>query len=87
MLTEIKTPADLAKLPFYVKAAMSFGKVNVSGMRREANINKASRKALLHEAVARAIREGEISLGLGVEMLFVNKAYGPKGKKALKEFA
>jgi len=86
MLMEIKSAADLAKLPHYVKSAMSYGKVNVSGMRREAAINKASRKQLLQNAAARAVREGEMSLGLAIELLVVNKAYGPKGKAALKEF-
>ena len=80
-------PAPISpSLPFYVLAALNF-KV-VSGLRRPGpRSRKASRKQLIQSAVARAIREQAISLGLGREILEANRAYGPKGKKALKEFA
>lgn len=82
MLTEIKTSADMLKLPFYVTAALNF-QIS-SGLRSGRAIQKASKKQMIQTAVVRAIEEKAISFDLGRELLIARDAYGPKGKKALE---
>ena len=82
MLTKIETAADLERLPSSIKHALA-QRPNLSGARFKANILKAERKQALHRTVAAAIKEGQISLALGVEILKANNSYGPQGKAAL----
>jgi hypothetical protein len=82
MLTEIKTAADMLKLPFYVTAALNFSEQR--GTRSGREIAKASKKQMIQTAVVRAIKEQAISFDLGRELLIARGAYGPKGKKALE---
>jgi hypothetical protein len=84
VLTEVKTAADVLKLPFHVRNALKAAPVR--GLRRDNEIERAARKAIIQVAVVKAIRELEISLDLGREILTQNRAYGPKGKRALAEF-
>lgn len=86
MLTEIKTAADMQKLPASLLHALK-GTSNPTGHRYTANIAKADRKLAIQAAVVRAITEGQISKDLGVEILVSNNAYGPKGKAAIKSIA
>ena len=82
MLTKIETSADLQKLPSSVRHALAM-RPNLNGARFQANIIKAERKQALHRTVAAAIKEGQISRDLGVQILQANNAYGPQGKAAL----
>jgi len=82
MLTDIKTVADRQKLPSYVRAAIDFKET--SGLRNKQQSGKTYRKMAIQAAARRAVEEGEISLALAIELLQVNRAYGPKGKKALE---
>ena len=84
MITEVKTAEDLTKLPAHLQFALRSTQQRTH--RYLNNIERATRKTNIQAAVARSIREGQISYALGVEILQVNNAYGPEGKKALSEF-
>lgn len=85
MLTALRTPADLAALPHLLRAALR-SVVNPTGHRHTARIGAAQRKTLIQRRVADAIRDGSISLELGVQILESNRAYGRDGQAALREF-
>jgi hypothetical protein len=82
MLTKIESRADFERLPSSIKHALA-QRPNISGARFKANIIKAERKQALHRTVAAAVKEGQISLALGIEILETNNAYGPQGKAVL----
>jgi hypothetical protein len=84
VLTKINSVADLAKLPHALRESLR-AISNPTGHRHTANIAVANRKSNLQVQVVRAIQSGEISLELGVQILQSNKAYGPDGKKAIRE--
>ena len=84
MITKIETLADLAKLPTSLQHALR-PRPNPTGTRFKANINVAERKLAIQRQVVTAIREGNISYDLGVEILTANNALGKAGKAALAE--
>jgi hypothetical protein len=84
MITEIKTLADIAKLPTSLQHALR-PRPNSTGTRNRANINAAERKLAIQRQVVDAIREGHISYDLGVQILTANNALGKTGKAALAE--
>lgn len=84
MITKIETLADLAKLPTSLQHALR-PRPNSTGTRFRANINAAERKLAIQRQVVAAIREGNISYDLGVEILTANNALGKAGKAALAE--
>jgi hypothetical protein len=84
VITEIKTLADIAKLPTSLQHALR-PRPNSTGTRNRANINAAERKLAIQRQVVAAIREGHISYDLGVQILTANNALGKTGKAALAE--
>ena len=84
MITKIETLADLAKLPTSLQHALR-PRPNSTGTRLKANVNAAERKLAIQRQVVAAIREGNISYDLGVEILTANNALGKAGKAALAE--
>ena len=84
MITKIETLADLAKLPMSLQHALRL-RPNSTGTRLKANVNAAERKLAIQRQVVAAIREGNISYDLGVEILTANNALGKAGKAALTE--
>jgi hypothetical protein len=84
MITKIETLADLAKLPTSLQHALR-PRPNSTGTRLNANVNAAERKLAIQRQVVAAIREGNISYDLGVEILTANNALGKAGKAALAE--
>ncbi len=84
MITKIETLADLAKLPLSLQHALR-PRPNSTGTRFKGNINAAERKLAIQRQVVAAIREGNISYDLGVEILTANNALGKAGKAALAE--
>jgi hypothetical protein len=84
MITKIETLADLAKLPMSLQHALR-PRPNSTGTRFKSNINAAERKLAIQRQVVVAIREGNISYDLGVEILTANNALGKAGKAALAE--
>lgn len=83
MITAVNTRAEFEALPFYLKEALKTSEVR--SHRYLNNIEKATRKTTIQIAVVRAIKEEIISFDFGKEILITNNAYGPNGKKALKE--
>jgi len=84
MITKIETLADLAKLPMSLQHALR-PRPNSTGTRLRTNVNAAERKLAIQRQVVVAIREGDISYDLGVEILTANNALGKAGKAALAE--
>jgi len=84
MITKIETLADLAKLPTSLQHALR-PRPNSTGTRLRANVNAAERKLAIQRQVIVAIREGNISYDLGVEILTSYNALGKAGKAALAE--
>jgi hypothetical protein len=84
MITEIKTLADIARLPTSLQHALR-PRPNSTGTRNRANINAAERKLAIQRQVVVAIREGHISYDLGVQILTANNALGKTGKGAMAE--
>ena len=82
MITEIKTLADIARLPTSLQHALR-PRPNSTGTRNRANINAAERKLAIQRQVVVAIREGHISYDLGVQILTANNALGKTGKGAM----
>lgn len=83
MLT-LATFKNVSELPVYIRGAMQY---NIErGCKASSGIAKAERKQMLQNGIVRAIREQEIDLELGREILIRWNAYGPKGKAALKGF-
>ena len=81
MSTEIRTAADLNKLPSHLLLSLRSIGQTTGGL--FAYKTSAERKASIQQAARKAVKDQAISLDLAVEILQTNGAYGAKGRAAL----